>query len=199
MAATVCTQDGGRGWVASGENAGTRACGGSGGEASSRQRGQSMPMAPDFAGPPSVWTTILTPPALVQTTSRVLGWISGDATAAPRQSANHANTHQRSRVRVLRVFMVGQYRRAKGLVLDIHHVCYQAPITSRCNSCFTLLVANPVPDNTCNPGTHTFNLPATPSDRAQAAAVALPQPLWRQSAPCNTGAFMACCGFPFPL
>ena len=95
MAATVCTQDKGRGWRASGRSAGNRACGGSGGADSSRQRGHSMPLAPCFTGPSSAWTTILTPPAFEQTTSMALRWTSGDATATPSQTANHANTHQR--------------------------------------------------------------------------------------------------------
>jgi len=172
MAATGCTQDWGRGWRASGKSAGNRACGGSGGADSSRQRGQSIPLAPCFTGPSSAWTIILTPPAFVQTTSMALGWTSGDATATPRQSANHANTHQRSRVMDLRVFMVDQYRRAKTLVLDIRHGWFHDPITSRSNSCFTLWAARSVLDNPSGLRSNDFHPPATPPDRTRWHAVA---------------------------
>lgn len=107
MATTAGTQDKGKGWRASGNRVGNRVLGSSGGVASSRQRGQSTPMEPSFTEPSSVDTTNLIPLALEQTTSMALGLNSGDATAAPRQNANHASTHQRNRVVDLSVFMKG--------------------------------------------------------------------------------------------
>ena len=87
----------GMGWTAWASGRGLRqrdAPASAGGAPVSMHSGQSMWLAPSSCAPSSVCTTILTAPALEQTSSIACGCTIGEATATPSDSTNHSSTRR---------------------------------------------------------------------------------------------------------
>ena len=78
---------------------------GAGGAPETRHSGHSVPWAPNSTVAVSVCNKILMVPTLAQTISIERGCTTGDATATPSASTNHAKTHTRRLNRVLDIFI----------------------------------------------------------------------------------------------
>ena len=89
----------------SGVNMGEKEAGDAGGAPDTKHSGHSEPWTPSSRVPLLVCTSILVAPMLVQTISIERGCTTGEATATPMDSTNHAKTHARRLKRVLKIVM----------------------------------------------------------------------------------------------
>ena len=90
---------------ASGVKTGEGECGGPGGAPEVKHSGHSEPCAPSSSVPLLVCKSILVALVLEQTISMERGCTTGDATATPSASTNHATTHARRLKRVVKIVM----------------------------------------------------------------------------------------------
>jgi hypothetical protein len=92
--AAMCAAAMGRTAWASGMSMGKSSVGVTGGAPASMHSGQSMWPAPSSCAPSSVCTMALTEPVAEHTSSIACGCTTGEAMAAPRDSANHSSTQR---------------------------------------------------------------------------------------------------------